>query len=56
MEVVWNLAANHSLSMKGEFIESGEGAEVSSYTEQLTANGKLDWVGVWSCSRMEQGR
>jgi hypothetical protein len=42
------LASNSALSMKGEFI-AGE-SETSFYTEQLTANGKLDWVGIWSCS------
>jgi hypothetical protein len=50
------LAINHSLLMKGEFIESVEGAEISSasYTEQLTANGRLDWAGVWSCSNTNE--
>jgi hypothetical protein len=43
------LATNRALSMNGEFIEAGEGAATSFYTEQLSANGKLDWVGVWSC-------
>lgn len=40
------LATNKALSMKGE-LTGGEGKY--SYTEQLTANGRLDWVAVWSC-------
>jgi hypothetical protein len=42
------LASNSALSMRGEFI-AGEG-DTSFYTEQLTSNGKLDRVGVWTCS------
>jgi uncharacterized protein len=43
------LATNRALSMKGEFIAFGEGTQSNFYSEQLTSNGKLDWVGVWSC-------
>jgi uncharacterized protein len=43
------LATNRSLLMKGELILQPEGTESAIYTEQLTANGKLDFVSIWSC-------
>jgi hypothetical protein len=52
--VTWSwtgiLAINNSLSMKGE-LTGGEGQY--SYSEQLTAKGKLDWVALWSCREQE---
>jgi uncharacterized protein len=42
------LAINRALSMKGE-MTGGEGDENYYYSEELTANGQLDWVGIWSC-------
>jgi hypothetical protein len=52
--VTWSwtgiLATNTSLSMKGE-LSGGEGQY--SYSEQMTANGKLDWAAVWSCHEQD---
>jgi SH3 domain-containing protein len=41
-----NLKSNPDLSMKGE-LAGGEGTYY--YTEELKANGTLDWAGTWSC-------
>jgi hypothetical protein len=43
------LATNRSISMKGELRVVADLPNETRYTEQLTANGKLDWAGIWSC-------
>jgi uncharacterized protein len=41
------LANNRSISMKGELTVQPD--LPMRYTEEMTANGKLDWVSIWSC-------
>ena len=53
----WNwtgvLASNPAISMKGGLV-AGESGTVF-YTERLTANGKLDSAGIWSCYTKNEG-
>jgi hypothetical protein len=42
-------AINRSISMKGELTVVADMPSETRYTEEMIANGKLDWAGIWSC-------
>ena len=42
-------AINRSISMKGELTVVADMPSDTRYTEEMIANGKLDWAGIWSC-------
>ena len=43
------LAINRAISMKGELTVVADMPSETRYTEEMIANGKLDWAGIWSC-------